>query len=111
MREDKEMIEHLLKRTGHNLRIAANVELIRPENIEIGDNVWIGSRCYIDGAGGLEIGNDVGIEPGVMILTSVRTGIPESIPLKDTPLKYQKLVIKDGEYIVAGTVMRLVKYE
>ena len=37
--------------------------------IKIGDDVWIGYFCLIDGSGGLEIGNKVSISSGVHIYT------------------------------------------
>ncbi|MCM1152318.1 MAG: acyltransferase [Muribaculum sp.] len=37
-------------------RIGNDVEIVLPENLEIGDNVWIGSGCWIDASGGLSIG-------------------------------------------------------
>jgi acetyltransferase-like isoleucine patch superfamily enzyme len=36
----------------------------------IGSGVWIGQQCFLHSAGGLIIGNDVGIGPGVKIITS-----------------------------------------
>jgi acetyltransferase-like isoleucine patch superfamily enzyme len=38
--------------------------------MKIGDNVWIGQQAFLHSAGGLEIGNNVGIGPGVSITTS-----------------------------------------
>jgi acetyltransferase-like isoleucine patch superfamily enzyme len=38
--------------------------------MQIGNNVWIGQHCLLHSAGGLTIGNDVGIGPGVMITTA-----------------------------------------
>ena len=39
------------------------------EYITMGNDVWIGYFCLIDGSGGLEIGNNVTISSGVHVLT------------------------------------------
>ena len=39
-------------------------------NLTIGSGTWIGQQCFIHSAGGIDIGKDVGIGPGVKILTS-----------------------------------------
>ena len=38
-------------------------------DVEIGDNVWIGPFCFIDGSGGLKIGKFCDISTGVKIYT------------------------------------------
>src|SRR3974390_1647459 len=38
--------------------------------MQIGNNVWIGQQCFLHSAGGLVIGDGVGIGPGVSIMTS-----------------------------------------
>ncbi len=42
----------------------------------IGERTWIGPQAFIDGRD-LEIGDDVGIGPGVRIIGSDHTGLPE----------------------------------
>lgn len=37
--------------------------------IKFGEDVWIGYFCFIDGSGGLEIGNHVSISSGVHVYT------------------------------------------
>ena len=39
------------------------------ENIILGNDIWIGYFCLIDGSGGLEIGNKVAISSGVHVYT------------------------------------------
>lgn len=39
------------------------------EFIKFGEDVWIGYFCFIDGSGGLEIGDNVSISSGVHIYT------------------------------------------
>ncbi|GAF63762.1 putative acetyltransferase [Bacillus sp. TS-2] len=82
----------LLGYCGDNVIIEDGVRIFHPENIYIGDNVyighdtilkgyykdkliiesncWIGQKCFIHGAGGVTIHEYVGIGPSVSILAS-----------------------------------------
>lgn len=42
-------------------RVASNAVISSPETIVMGDNVWIGYFCMLDGIGGIEIGEGVHI--------------------------------------------------
>lgn len=77
---------------GSHVVIEPGVLIFHPENISLGDGVyvghntilkgyhwntmqigagtWIGQQCFFHSAGGITIGEDVGIGPGVKILTS-----------------------------------------
>jgi acetyltransferase-like isoleucine patch superfamily enzyme len=80
------------KARGDNVVIEGGVLVFHPENISLGENIyvghqsilkgyyrnemfiedgcWIGQQCFFHSAGGLFIGKQVGIGPGVRILTS-----------------------------------------
>jgi len=49
------------KRFYKNTRISSSVKLVGKKNIDIGDNVWIGHYCLLDGIGGIQIGKGVQI--------------------------------------------------
>lgn len=77
---------------GSGVIFENGVLVFHPENIRIGNNVyvghytilkgyyknemviddgvWIGQQCFLHSAGGLHIGRNVGIGPGVKIITS-----------------------------------------
>lgn len=61
----------------------------------IGDNTWIGQQVFIHSAGGVGIGNNVGIGPGVKILTSVHKEEGISKPILASSLEYSRVVIED----------------
>ncbi|MBI5365516.1 MAG: transferase, partial [Planctomycetes bacterium] len=103
--------------------------VFHPENVEIGDNVyighyailkgyyrntlsvgdgtWIGQACFFHAAGGLTIGRDVGIGPGVMILTSQHdlAAGPASTPVLRLPVTCAPVVIGDGCDLGAGAIV------
>lgn len=80
------------KSLGENVIIEEGVKVFHPENISIGNNVyighntilkayykeemvigqntWIGQNCFFHSAGGIYIGENVGIGPSVQILSS-----------------------------------------
>lgn len=102
--------------------------VFHPENVEIGDDVyighyailkgyysnklvvgphsWIGQLSFLHGAGGLIIGTRVGIGPGVKILTS-RHELPEdpSVAIMDGELDFAPVFLHDGCDLGAGSIV------
>ena len=70
-------------------------------SIRIGKQCWIGDTAYFHGAGGLVIGDRVGIGPGVKILTSSHD-IDGAGHILDRPLVFKGVTIEDGADIGAG---------
>jgi len=70
----------------------------------IGDHTWIGPHCYFD-ARALKIGNYVGIGPGTRVLTSEHTGLPVTIPILQTDLLTEAVVIKNEADIGTGSIL------
>lgn len=68
----------------------------------IGDGTWIGEGCYLGAAGGLEIGNDVGIGPGTRILTSHHVEEGLDLPILHSALGYQAVFIGAGSDLGVG---------
>ncbi|MCX7704820.1 MAG: acyltransferase [bacterium] len=115
------------KHLGKNVVFERGVLVFHPENIEIGNNVyighntilkgyyknlmiigdhtWIGQQCFLHSAGNLTIGKGVGIGPGVIILTSEHDASNIDIPVCFEPLKLERVIIKDGADIGAGSII------
>lgn len=116
------------KKIGKNVVIEPGVLVFHPENIEIGDNVyighqtilkgyhknkmiigsgsWIGQQCFFHSAGGLEIEENVGIAPGVTILTSIHDLAKDNLGcIIDLPLKLAKVSIGSGSDVGAKTII------
>jgi acetyltransferase-like isoleucine patch superfamily enzyme len=55
---------------GTGVRISYECKFIDPQNIEIGDYVYIGPHCLFGGIGGLKVGSNVAIGPHVYIYTN-----------------------------------------
>jgi acetyltransferase-like isoleucine patch superfamily enzyme len=106
------------KKIGRNVVFGKGVLVFHPENIEIGDNVyvghytilkgyhknkmiigggtWIGQQCFFHSAGGIKIGQNVGIGPGVKILTSSHGLDEPDKPILHSTVKSAPVKIEDG---------------
>ncbi len=116
-----------LARLGRDAVFEAGVLIFHPENIEVGDDVyighntilkgyyknkmeigsgtWIGQQCFFHSAGGLKIGRNVGIGPAVKIITSHHEGGDTSKPILHTAISFKQVVIEDGSDIGMGAMI------
>lgn len=114
-------------RLGHNVVFESGVLVFHPENIEIGDNVyvghysilkgyyrnkmvigvgtWIGQQCFFHSAGGLTIGSNVGIGPGVKILTSYHSENGVELPILHSKVEFAPVVIGDNCDVGVGAII------
>jgi acetyltransferase-like isoleucine patch superfamily enzyme len=103
--------------------------VIHPERIELGDDVYVGhftlldgghlegsklilgsgcylgSHCYVQGLGGVRIGEKVGIGPSVIMLTSMHAETPPGTPITAAPVRFGAIEISDGCDIGVGSVL------
>ncbi len=70
----------------------------------IGERVWIGPQSFLD-ARDLEVGDAVGIGPGVRILGSTHTGEPADAPVIGTDLDIRPVRICGGADIGTGATV------
>lgn len=116
-----------LARLGEGTTIEPGVLIFHPEHVEIGDQVyvghdtilkayyrnrlvigarsWIGQQCFFHSAGGITIGERVGIGPGVKILTSTHSGQPVETDIMDTEIELAPVSIGDGTDIGINAVI------
>jgi len=115
------------RRLGKNVVFERGVMVFHPENIEIGENVyighytilkgyyknemtlgdhtWIGAQCFLHSAGGLRIGRAVGVGPRVTILTSHHQTPDRSLPVYFSPIEFSEVTLDDGCDIGAGAII------
>ena len=116
-----------LKNLGRDVIIEAGVLIFHPENIEIGNDVyvghntilkgyyknrmeigdgtWIGQQCFFHGAGGLKIGRNVGIGPAVKIITSHHEAEDGARPILHTSIIFKQVVVESGSDIGVGATI------
>jgi len=71
----------------------------------IGNNVWIGQGCFFHSAGGIKIGDNVGIGSGVQVITSVHRLDEVRKPILDSSLTFAPVVIEEGSDIGTGAIL------
>lgn len=112
---------------GKNIVIEEQALFFHPESLYIEDNVyighhsilhgyhnnkmvigmgtWIGPLCYFHSAGGITIGKQVGIGPGVKIITSQHDIHNRTIPIIQNKIITQPVTIEDGCDIGIGAII------
>lgn len=89
----------LSKSSGPNLLIYPKVYMIFTRRISFGKRISVNVGTYLDGRGGIELGNYVMIGPGC-VLSSCEHGFAElEKPMYEQPIKYAKIIIKDNVWI------------
>jgi len=112
---------------GEGVVFESGVLVFHPENIEIGDDVyvghytilkgyyknqmvigagtWIGQQCFFHSAGGITIGRNVGIGPSVKIITSAHDLSDRDKPILHSPIVFAPVVIEDDADIGVGAIL------
>lgn len=85
--------------------IGPNVTIIQPHRLRIGGNTSIHQDCYLDASGGVEIGDNVSIAHGVSIVSFNHTYRDAGIPIKNQPLSYGAITIKDNVWVGCRAVI------
>jgi acetyltransferase-like isoleucine patch superfamily enzyme len=116
-----------LARLGRGVVFEAGVLVFHPENVELGDDVyvghyailkgyhlnrmvigdgtWIGQQCFLHSAGGIVVGRNVGIGPGVQILTSSHRLDQLDRPILHADLVFAPVTIEDDGDLGAAAVI------
>jgi acetyltransferase-like isoleucine patch superfamily enzyme len=117
-----------LARCGSGVIFETGVLIFHPEHVELGDDVyvghyailkayhrnklvvgarsWIGQQCFLHAAGGITIGERVGIGPAVRVLTSTHE-LPadRDVPIMDGALAFAPVVLDDACDIGVGAII------
>jgi len=92
---------------GHDVYVGHQTILKGYYNNElhIGDGSWIGQQVFMHAAGGLFIGEDVGIGPGVRIITSMHREAGRDRPILHSPVDLAPVRIESNSDIGVGAVI------
>lgn len=115
------------RRLGRGVVFEAGVLVFHPENVSVGDGVyvghnailkgyhlnemilgdgcWIGQGCFFHSAGGLTVGEAVGVGPMVKILTSEHLADRLDVPVLHSPLRFAPVRLGRGCDVGAGAVI------
>ncbi len=73
--------------------------------LRIGRGAWIGQGAFLHSAGGITVGERVGIGPHVCILTSKHQILPRPAPIMDGALEFGPVSIGAGADIGVGAIL------
>jgi acetyltransferase-like isoleucine patch superfamily enzyme len=112
---------------GANVVIEHGALIFHPENVHLGDNVyighhailkgyyrnqlvigdecWIGQGAFLHAAGGITLGRRVGIGPHVCVLSSMHGEAPREVAIMDAPVTFAPVVIGAGSDIGVNAVI------
>lgn len=85
---------------GRNVVIKPSVNIKYPWFLELGNNVWVGEKVWIDNLTKVQIGNNVCLSQGSLLLTGNHNYTKESFDLMVKPI-----VLEDGVWIGARAVV------
>ena len=112
---------------GAGVIFEEGVLIFHPERVELGDDVyvghqtilkgyhkgrmrigagtWIGQQCFLHAAGDINIGENVGIGPGVKILTSTHADPGRARPIMAGDITFASVVIEDDADLGIGAIV------
>jgi acetyltransferase-like isoleucine patch superfamily enzyme len=73
--------------------------------LRVGNGTWIGQDCFLHAAGGIAIGDDVGIGPCVRIITSVHGEAGRLRPIIQSSLVFSPVIIESDADIGIGATL------
>jgi acetyltransferase-like isoleucine patch superfamily enzyme len=115
------------RKLGERVVFESGVLVFHPENISIGNDVyighqtilkgyyngeltiddgtWIGQQCFFHGAGNLRIGKNVGIGPGVKIITSYHSEEGIMKPVLHSKILFEQVIVEDDSDLGVGSIV------
>lgn len=96
------MLRPFFKKCGKGLKVASGVIILKPDKIEIGENVYIAHNVWINAVGGLIIEDGVIISPFSVIDTSKHKFEDGAVTHKSS---FNKIKIGKGTWITAHCVI------
>ncbi|PSX18834.1 acyltransferase [Photobacterium kishitanii] len=72
------------------------------DGISVGNNISIHANCYLDGAGGIDIGDNVSIAHNSSILSFEHTANLLDLPIKYNPVIYNHTCICSDVWVGCG---------
>lgn len=94
-----------MKKMGVNTAIMSGFTIRGPKGISIGSNCVVNYRCSIDGTGGLEIGDNVMLGPGVVIISASHKTDRIDIPINQQGYYKKKVVVGDDVWIGVNAIV------
>lgn len=88
-------------RAGEGVRIGPGVRVFGPQELSVGENCWIGLDNVIQARGGVELGNNVLLGPGVSIWSVNHVFARTDQPIIEQGYDHKKVTIGNGVWVGA----------
>lgn len=72
------LLKPVFRKCGSNFQICSSAMILSPEKLTIGNDVYIAYGCWIQGAGGIELENEVMLGPYTILASSNHTQLNNS---------------------------------
>lgn len=95
----------LLKKQGRKVTIRDGVKIMYPARVSIGDYSGVNDGCFLEGTGGITIGNYVRLAPRVEIMTSNHVFTDPDTPIKLQGLEIDSVTIGDDVWVGIGVLI------
>lgn len=96
------LLSKLARKCGDVVFIGKHAVIKNSEGLSIGDRCSIHAFCYIDGCGGVNIGDDVSIAHGSSIVSFEHTWRDPGVPIKYNPIQMRSITIGNDVWIGCG---------
>lgn len=97
------LLKPFFKKCGKNLQVCRGVNITNTHNVSLGNNVFLGYNCWLNGVGGIDIEDEVMIGPFVSMSTSTHQFKDYSVRFGG--YKFNEIVIGKGSWIAAHVVV------
>ena len=104
-RHNSSQMMYKLKNCGAGVHFNGLVTIVAPEKVVIDDNVHIGNNAYIDGRGGIKIGENTHISRNFVVYSSSHNYQGARLPYDET---YNLKPVSIGRNVWIGTNVILV---
>lgn len=74
-------------------------------DLRIGDGAWIGQQVFLHAAGDLTLGVNVGVGPGVRIITSTHRESGRHTPILHAPIECSPVIVEDDADLGVGAII------
>src|SRR5690606_38423072 len=95
-------ISKRIKKAGTNLQVLAGCRFRSVHNLEVGDNVTIGYDNFLQAIGGLSLGDNVMLAPGVKIWTTSHNFDDPDVPVKDQGQTNAPVIIGEDVFVASN---------
>ncbi len=98
----RRLLSRYFQRAGTGLRLASGIRLLGVHRLAVGRDCWIGLNNVIQANGGVEIGDDVLLGPGVSIWSVNHVYSDPARPILHQGYEHKRVVIGNGAWIGAN---------